>query len=222
MISFFSKKCVTRISRVLFRGRSVGVSALIADSPHTYGGNHYSGRGSTESMIKGIGILGALSALVYSNAKLTECSPINHSDETYRIQSILKEIDESYKNCQEKNFIPGMAYGVMLNGRLIQVMTSGFADVEQRRPVTIDTRFRIASMSKSFTAMAIIKLRDDGKLNLDDPAKKYIPALEGIKKPSSDSPDITIRHLLTHSAGFPQDDPWVNFPSRNIYFIFIV
>jgi CubicO group peptidase (beta-lactamase class C family) len=63
-------------------------------------------------------------------------------------------------------------------------------------------------MSKSFTAMAILKLRDAGKLNLDDPAYLYIPELKTLKYPTADAPHITIRHLLSHSAGFPEDNPW--------------
>jgi len=68
--------------------------------------------------------------------------------------------------------------------------------------------FRIASMTKSFTALSILKLRDEGKLSLDDPAEKYVPELKGLKYPTSDSPKLTIRLLLSHSTGFPEDNPW--------------
>jgi len=62
-------------------------------------------------------------------------------------------------------------------------------------------------MSKSFTALAILKLRDEGKLQLDDVVEKYIPALKG-QGLTKDAPLMTIRHLMTHSAGFPEDNPW--------------
>jgi CubicO group peptidase (beta-lactamase class C family) len=68
--------------------------------------------------------------------------------------------------------------------------------------------FRIASMTKSFTAMAVMKLRDEGKLALDDPVEKYVPELKGLEYPTSDSPRITVRHLLSHAEGFPEDNPW--------------
>ena len=71
-----------------------------------------------------------------------------------------------------------------------------------------DTVFRIASMTKSFTAMAILKLRDEGKLSLDDPVERYVPELKALAYPTSDSPRTTIRHLLSHAAGFPEDNPW--------------
>jgi CubicO group peptidase (beta-lactamase class C family) len=56
--------------------------------------------------------------------------------------------------------------------------------------------------------MAILKLRDQGKLHLDEPASKYVPELKGQKLVSQDGPEITIRHLMTHGAGFPEDNPW--------------
>jgi CubicO group peptidase (beta-lactamase class C family) len=67
--------------------------------------------------------------------------------------------------------------------------------------------FRVASMSKSFTSLAILHLRDAGKLKLDDPVEMYIPALKG-QGLTNDAPAITIRHLMSHSAGFPEDNPW--------------
>jgi CubicO group peptidase (beta-lactamase class C family) len=68
--------------------------------------------------------------------------------------------------------------------------------------------FRIASMTKSFTALCILKLRDEGKLSLDEPVERYIPELASLKYPTTDSPKLTIRHLLSHSEGFPEDNPW--------------
>ena len=63
-------------------------------------------------------------------------------------------------------------------------------------------------MSKSFAGVAILQLRDQGKLQLDEPAQLYIPELSDIRYPTNDAPPITIRHLLTHAAGFPEDNPW--------------
>src|SRR5437763_12356892 len=63
-------------------------------------------------------------------------------------------------------------------------------------------------MTKSFTAAAILALRDDGALKLDEPAVSYVPELAGVPPASADSPPVTIRNLLTMTAGFPTDDPW--------------
>jgi len=75
-------------------------------------------------------------------------------------------------------------------------------------PPDADTVFRIASMSKSFTASAIMLLRDEGALALDDLAEKYVPELAGWPPVTPDADRVTIRHLLTMTAGFPTDDPW--------------
>lgn len=117
-------------------------------------------------------------------------------------------IDSLYKDYAEKNHIPGMAFAIVSDGRLVHTGAFGYTDIQKKTPVTARSVFRIASMTKSFTAMAILSLRDAGKLNLDDPVYKYIPEIKQIRPLTEDSPPITIRHLLTHSAGFPEDNPW--------------
>ena len=71
-----------------------------------------------------------------------------------------------------------------------------------------DTAFRIASMTKSFTVLAILKLRDEGKLSLEDPVSKWIPEFARMELPTRDSAPLKIRQLLSHSTGFPEDNPW--------------
>lgn len=104
--------------------------------------------------------------------------------------------------------IPGMVWGVVKDGRLVHVKGAGVQDIDAKRPVTADTLFRIASMTKAFTALSVLKLRDDGKLALDAPAETYVPELKALKYPTDDSPKIRVRELLTHTAGFVTDDPW--------------
>jgi CubicO group peptidase (beta-lactamase class C family) len=103
---------------------------------------------------------------------------------------------------------PGLAWGVILDGELAASGGVGFRDVESKAAATEASVFRIASMSKSFTALAILKLRDAGKLSLDDAVAKHIPEFARVKLPTADAPPITIRHLLTHSEGFAEDNPW--------------
>jgi CubicO group peptidase (beta-lactamase class C family) len=118
------------------------------------------------------------------------------------------EIDRVVREFTEREHIPGAAWGIVVDGRLVHAGTAGVRNVATREPVTADSVFRIASMTKSFTAMAIVKLRDEGKLTLDDPAERYVPELKGLKYPTTDSPRITVRHLLSHAEGFPEDNPW--------------
>ena len=104
--------------------------------------------------------------------------------------------------------MPGAAWGIIIDGELAHTGVTGYRDVPSKAPVTADSVFRIASMTKSFTAIAILKLRDEGKLSLDDPAEKYVPEMKALVYPTSDSPKLTIRHLLSHAEGFPEDNPW--------------
>ena len=104
--------------------------------------------------------------------------------------------------------VPGLVYGIVRGGRVEHIGTMGLQELETRRPVTERTLFRIASMSKAFTAMAILKLRDDGKLTLDALAESYVPEMRGWKYPTTDSPRLRVRDLLSHVAGFVTDDPW--------------
>ena len=122
--------------------------------------------------------------------------------------AVAAEIDGAFAAFREKSPVPGLAYGIVKDGRLVYSGTYGVQSFERPQPVTAATRFRIASMSKAFTALAILKLRDEGKLALDDLAEKHIPEMRGWKYPTSDSPRIRIRDLLQHVAGFVTDDPW--------------
>jgi CubicO group peptidase (beta-lactamase class C family) len=118
------------------------------------------------------------------------------------------QIDAVLTKWMAANHIPGMVFGVVKDGRLAYVKGEGVQDLVQKRPVTPDSLFRIASMTKAFTALAILRLRDEGRLGLDDPADRYVPELRGWTYPTADAPRITIRDLLTHTAGFVTDDPW--------------
>ena len=106
---------------------------------------------------------------------------------------------------------PGIAYGIVRDGELVHSGGAGDGrlpgDAGAGTVPDAGTVFRIASMSKSFTASAILLLRDAGALALDDPAQEYVPELAGWPG-SPEAPRVTIRQLLTMTAGFPTDDPW--------------
>jgi len=125
-----------------------------------------------------------------------------------KIKNAFAVIDSIYKKHATDNHFPAISFGIVVDGQLVYKNSYGYTDIEKKIPATSASLFRIASMSKSFTCMAILKLRDEGKLNLDDPAYLYIPELKNIKYPTADAPHITIRHLMSHSAGFPEDNPW--------------
>jgi len=125
-----------------------------------------------------------------------------------KLTAAFADVDRLMRDYAAQAHAPGAAWGIVVDGELAHTGTTGFRDVAAQAPVDADTVFRIASMTKSFTAMSILKLRDEGKLSLDDPAERYVPELAGLKYPTSDAPKITIRHLLSHAEGFPEDNPW--------------
>jgi len=116
-------------------------------------------------------------------------------------------VDDIAGAFQARGGQPGLAYGVVIGGELAHAGGLGERWLGGPAP-DAGTVFRIASMTKSFTAAALLVLRDEGALALDDPAGRYVPALRELPLPSADSPPVTLRHLLTMTAGFPTDDPW--------------
>lgn len=125
-----------------------------------------------------------------------------------KIADTIPAIDRLFADFQLDSHAPGLVYGIVADGRLVHVKALGMQDLEAQRPVTADSLFRIASMSKAFTALAILKLRDEGKLSLDALAETYVPEMRGWRYPTADSPRIRVRDLLNHTAGFVTDDPW--------------
>lgn len=118
------------------------------------------------------------------------------------------KIDAASAAFAEKHKLPGLVAGIVDQGRLVHVTALGLADREAGRPVARDTAFRIASMTKNMTALAILSLRDVGKVVLDAPLAEYVPQFAAVKPATVDSRPVTVRDLLCHVAGFVTDDPW--------------
>ena len=98
----------------------------------------------------------------------------------------LAAVERAMEHYRLDAHIPGMVWGIVKDSRLVHVKGAGVQDVDTKRPVTADTLFRIASMTKSFTALSILKLRDEGKLSLDAPIDTYVPELRTWKYPTGD------------------------------------
>jgi len=127
-------------------------------------------------------------------------------------------LDRWIRSQMEYRGLPGVAVAVVYDQDLVWSGYYGYADLETKKPVTARTVFRIASITKTFTSTAIMILRDQGKLQLDDPVSKYIPWFT-YKNRFPDGPAVTIRQLLTHTSGLPREAAfpyWTdnNFPSR--------
>lgn len=129
-------------------------------------------------------------------------------ERTQKIAIALKGIEDIYKACAEENRLPGIAYGVVVDNKLVLSDGYGTINLTTQQPVTDRSLFRIASMTKSFTAMAILRLRDENAISLQDHVVEYIPEIEGLKYLTEDATPVTIHNLLTMTSGFPEDNPW--------------
>lgn len=129
-------------------------------------------------------------------------------DRAKNIEATFPIIDELFSNYAKENHFPALVYGLVVDGKLVHTGNIGYSNLAEKTLANTKTAFRIASMTKSFTAMSILKLRDEGKLKLDDPVYLYIPEMKDQKYLTKDAAPVTIRNLLTHGAGFPEDNPW--------------
>jgi CubicO group peptidase (beta-lactamase class C family) len=149
-----------------------------------------------------------ISALCLALAASSKCLAQSAPPAPAPIATLVARLDSLMQRFMENSHLPGLTYGIVRNGRVEHIGTFGVQELEVRRPVNSTTLFRIASMSKAFTALAILHLRDEGKLSLDALAETFVPELRGWKYPTSDSPRLRVRDLLSHVGGFVTDDPW--------------
>ncbi len=118
------------------------------------------------------------------------------------------------------NRIPGVSMAVVRDQDVIWKGAFGFADLERRAPASTRTIYSICSISKLFTSIAVMQLRDQGKLRLDDPVGEHLSWF-ALERSDPESPEITVRGLLTHSSGLPRESdypywtaPQFDFPTR--------
>jgi CubicO group peptidase (beta-lactamase class C family) len=97
--------------------------------------------------------------------------------------------------------IPGAVTAVVTKDKLVDLQAVGLADVESSKPMTPDSIFWIKSMTKPVTAVAVLMLQDEGKLNIDDKVAKHLPGFADLKTPSGKPADLTIGQLLDHTSG---------------------
>jgi CubicO group peptidase (beta-lactamase class C family) len=126
---------------------------------------------------------------------LAGAAPAQEAPEVARVRTWL---DAHVPEMMRKAALPGFSIAVVKDGRTVHAAGYGARDLQKNLPATPDTLYGIGSVTKSFVAIAILQLADEGKLKLDDPVSAHVPLELG--RPGS---PITIRHLLTHSPGFP-------------------
>ncbi|WP_078379999.1 serine hydrolase domain-containing protein [Sutcliffiella halmapala] len=117
-----------------------------------------------------------------------------------KVQVEMSAFENYAEGLIQKYKIPGTAIGFAHNGHPIYEKGFGYRNVEKKLPVTMDTVFGIASVTKSFTCMAIMMLQEQGKLSVHDPVVKYLPEFS---TPTDATNKMTIHHFMTHTAGLP-------------------
>jgi CubicO group peptidase (beta-lactamase class C family) len=129
-------------------------------------------------------------------------------DRKAQLLALAPRLDEHFAKRFADAGATGLVVGIIIEGELVYAQGFGVRDVQSQAPVDVDTVFRIASLTKSFTATAVLRLRDEGKVTLDAPAASYVPELKTLSGPTRDSGPVTVRHLLTNASGLPYDDEW--------------
>ncbi|AUX44305.1 serine hydrolase [Sorangium cellulosum] len=121
-----------------------------------------------------------------------------------KLRAAAPDVQAIAQRTADRERLPALALGVVIDGELAIRKVIGVRDVVQGGAVDEHTRFRVGSITKTLTAAAILRLRDEGRLSLDAPAARYLPALAGVVYPTRDSRPMTVRDLLTHSSGLPR------------------
>jgi len=131
-----------------------------------------------------------------------------------KLAAAFPAIDAYLQQTVARDELVGLAAGIVVDGELAWFRGYGLRDPARGLPVERDTVFGIGSMTKTFTTLAVLKLRDEGRIDLDRPAASYLPALDAIAYPTIDSPRITTRQLLTHTSGLPRMGNFPEYPAR--------
>jgi len=135
------------------------------------------------------------------------------------IQQVLPKIVDRLEQIVSRQQIPGLAIGIVHDQQLVWSQGFGAADLETGRPPDKNTISRVASITKTFTATAVLQLRDDGLLSLDDPLVKHIPEFSQVRVRAGALEGVTLRRLLSHRSGLVTESPFpcwetLEFPTR--------
>lgn len=126
---------------------------------------------------------------------------------TSPVAKITDELEAKAAAFVKEHRLPGAAVGVVHGDDLVWFAGVGFADIATRRAPDTSTLYRIASITKTFTGTAIMQLRDEGRLHLDDPLVTYVPELRDAASPFGPIETVTIRRMLSHESGLTGEPP---------------
>jgi CubicO group peptidase (beta-lactamase class C family) len=143
--------------------------------------------------------------------------PIDQNPRVRQALNVMRVWLDAQRDYQQ---IPGVSAAVVYDQQVLWSGGFGYADLAKKTPATPSTIYSICSISKLFTSIGVMQLRDEGKLRLDDPVGQHIPWFK-IKRTDPQGPEITVEGLLTHASGLPRESdypywtgPEFNFPTR--------
>ena len=136
------------------------------------------------------------------------------------LTNAIPQIETLARQTLDRYRLPGIGLGIVRDGGLAWFGGYGHADLERAEPPSADSLARVASVTKTFTAAAIVQLRDTGKLALDDPLVRHIPEFSQVQVRAGTLEGVTLRRMLTHRAGLTTESPidgWsaLRFPTRD-------
>ncbi len=133
------------------------------------------------------------------------------------IAKITDELEAKAAAFVKEHRLPGAAVGVVHGDDLVWSAGVGFADIASLRSPDASTLYRVASITKTFTGTAIMQLRDEGRLHLDDPLVAYVPELRDAASPFGPIETVTIRRMLSHESGLAGDPPGTDWSTPPAY-----
>src|SRR5262249_29871590 len=129
-------------------------------------------------------------------------------DRRTKLAAAFPELDKALEQERTTHGVPGVSVGIVIDGELAYAKGFGVVDPATKSVPDADTVYRIGSISKSFTGLALLSLRDEGVLDLDDPLAHWVPEAGKLVYPTRDERPITLRQLTQHTSGLPRMGPF--------------
>jgi CubicO group peptidase (beta-lactamase class C family) len=130
------------------------------------------------------------------------------------LTAVQTQLEHAVASFVRERRLPGATAGVVLGDELAWSLPYGFIELEAGIEADERTLYRVASVTKTFTGAAVVLLRDEGRLHLDDPLVDHLPEFSAARNPSGPIEEVTIRRLLTHESGLPVESPLFDWAGR--------
>jgi CubicO group peptidase (beta-lactamase class C family) len=137
----------------------------------------------------------------------------NHEDEPEWLNSVIKKGEKYINKTMKRNNVTGLSIALVDDQKILWAQGFGYADKENDVSATEETVYRVASISKLFTSIAVMQLHEKEIIHIDSPYQKYVPEFS-IRNFYADDTPITPRNMMTHHSGLP-NDYYANFTTRN-------